>query len=39
VLQDRVRRDDVWARLVELDVHNVAIARTTAQAMALPRVE
>jgi predicted kinase len=39
VLQHHVRRDDVLARLVELDEHNVAIARTTAQATALPRVE
>jgi hypothetical protein len=39
VLQHHVRRHDVWARLVELDEQNVAIARMTAQAMALPRVE
>ena len=33
------RRHDVTARLVELDAHNAAIARRTALAAGLPRIE
>lgn len=39
VLADHPRRDDVRARLVELDPHNAAIARETAQAIGVEGVE
>jgi len=38
-LQQHPRRDDVLARLVELDVQNVGIARGVAREAALSRVE
>src|SRR5579863_5296566 len=39
VLSGHPRRDDVRARLVELDERNVAVARQAAQAAGLHRVE
>jgi hypothetical protein len=39
VLADHPRRDDVQARLVELDPRNAALARETARAAGLDRVE
>ena len=39
VLMDHPRRDDVRARLVELDPHNAGVARTAAQAAGLTTVE
>ncbi|GAA4827276.1 class I SAM-dependent methyltransferase [Saccharopolyspora rosea] len=39
VLADHPRRDDVRARLVELDAHNAAVAEETARAAGLNRVE
>jgi hypothetical protein len=39
VLAGHPRRDEVRARLVELDEHNVALAQQTAQAAGLDRVE
>jgi hypothetical protein len=39
VLKDHPRRDDVKARLVELDERNAAIARQSAAAAGLDRVE
>jgi len=39
VLTGHPRRDDVRARLVELDERNVALARRAAQAAGLPGVE
>ncbi len=38
-LADHPRRDDLTARLVELDQHNVALARQAAQAAGLQGVE
>jgi hypothetical protein len=39
VLADHPRRDDVKARLVELDERNAALARQSAQVNGLPQVE
>ncbi|HJP73711.1 MAG TPA: class I SAM-dependent methyltransferase family protein [Pseudonocardiaceae bacterium] len=39
VLKGHPRRDDVRARLVELDERNVALARQTARAAGLPGIE
>jgi hypothetical protein len=38
-LAEHPRRDDLTARLVELDVHNVALARQAAQAAGLHGIE
>jgi hypothetical protein len=39
VLQEHPRREDVTARLVELDARNAAVAQRTAEAAGLQRVE
>lgn len=39
VLREHPRRDEVTARLVELDAHNVAVARQAAEAAGLSRIE
>lgn len=39
VLAEHPRREDVAARLVELDEHNVAVARQGARAAGLHRIE
>jgi hypothetical protein len=38
-LADHPRREDVTARLVELDEHNVSLARAAAQVASLDRIE
>jgi hypothetical protein len=38
-LAEHPRRDDLTARLVELDAHNVALARQAAQAAGLHGIE